>query len=134
MKEKYGETSHENSLDKYLARVEDLYKKGIISRGKYNKLKMQTKDIPDGFINRDLGNTQYIASFARTMLETLCKNVIATTGSVTDALREDWQLIDVMKELDWDNRITSYNVCYTKLLRPGHLYLAIIIPHTPAQR
>lgn len=63
---------------------------------------MQTKDIPDGFINRDLGNTQYIASFARTMLETLCKNVIATTGSVTDALREDWQLIDVMKELNWD--------------------------------
>ena len=102
VKEKYGETSHENSLDKYLARVEDLYKKGIISRGKYNKLKMQTKDIPDGFINRDLGNTQYIASFARTMLETLCKNVIATTGSVTDALREDWQLIDVMKELNWD--------------------------------
>ena len=28
--------------------------------------------------------------------------VLTTTGSVTDRLREDWQLVDVMQELNWD--------------------------------
>ena len=30
------------------------------------------------------------------------KFVVPTTGIVTDRLREDWQLVDVMKELNWD--------------------------------
>ena len=32
----------------------------------------------------------------------MVRTVVATTGSVTDRLREDWQLVDVMKELNWD--------------------------------
>ena len=28
--------------------------------------------------------------------------VVPTTGAVTDRLREDWQLVDIMKELNWD--------------------------------
>ena len=28
------------------------------------------------------------------------RRVVATTGSITDQLREDWQLVDVMKELN----------------------------------
>lgn len=101
VKEKYGETGIETSLDKFLVRLEDLNKKGILSRAKLNKLKMAEKDIPEGFINRDLGNTQYIAKYAKTMLEDLVKFVISTTGSITERLREDWQLVDVMKELNW---------------------------------
>ena len=102
IKEKYGETGNENSSDKFLVRLETLYKNGKLSRAKLNKLKMSEKDIPDGFINRDLGNTQYIAKYAKTMLEDLVKFVVSTTGSITERLREDWQLIDVMKELNWD--------------------------------
>lgn len=30
----------------------------------------------------------------------ICRRVVATTGSITDQLREDWQLVDVMKELN----------------------------------
>jgi len=30
------------------------------------------------------------------------RNVTATIGSVTDKLREDWELVDVMKELNWE--------------------------------
>ncbi|MBX2962047.1 MAG: type II CRISPR RNA-guided endonuclease Cas9 [Cyclobacteriaceae bacterium] len=101
IKEKYGETGNENSLDKFLIRMEDLNKKGILSRAKFNKLKMSEKDIPEGFINRDLGNTQYIAKYAKTMLGDLVKFVVSTTGPITDRLREDWQLVDVMKELNW---------------------------------
>ena len=55
---------------------------------------MQEKDIPDGFIERDIRDTQYIAKYAKTMLGDLVKFVVSTSGSVTDRLREDWQLID----------------------------------------
>lgn len=102
IKDKYGESGNENSLDSYLTRIEDLYKKDVIKRAKYNKLKMQEKDIPDGFIERDIRDTQYIAKYAKTMLNELVPFVVSTTGSITDRLREDWQLIDVMKELNWD--------------------------------
>jgi len=94
VREKYGE----NGLSDYLNRIEILSDK----KTKFRKLKMSEKDIPDGFINRDLGNTQYITKYAKTMLGDLVKRVVSTTGSITDALREGWQLVDVMKELNWD--------------------------------
>lgn len=102
VKEKYGEAGNENSLEEFLKRIENLYKTGVLSRAKYNKLKMQEKDIPDGFIDRDIRDTQYIAKYAKTMLGDLVKFVVSTTGSITDRLRNDWQLVDVMKELNWD--------------------------------
>jgi len=102
VKEKYGETNNENSMENYLNRIEKLYKTGVLSRAKYNKLKMQEKDIPSGFIECDIRNTQYIAKYAKTMLNDLVKVVVSTTGAITDRLREDWQLIDVMKELNWE--------------------------------
>ena len=102
VKQEYGESGNEKSLDNYLQKLDDLLQKGIISKTKYRHLTWKETDIPEGFINRDLGNTQYIAKYARTMLETLCKRVTATTGSITDSLREDWQLVDVMKELNWE--------------------------------
>lgn len=101
IKEKYGETGSENSLDNFLIRIETLYNKGVLSRAKFNKLKMRDSEIPDGFINRDLANTQYIAKYAKTMLGDLVKFVVSTTGSITDRLREDWQLVDVMKEINF---------------------------------
>nr|AME16470.1 CRISPR-associated protein Cas9 [uncultured bacterium] len=102
IKGKYGETGEDNCLDKYLNRIETLYKNGILKKSKYNKLKMQDKDIPDGFIERDIRDTQYIAKYAKTLLGDLVKFVVSTSGSVTERLREDWQLVDVMKELNWE--------------------------------
>ncbi len=97
-----AEKYHEDGLKVYLQRVEDLYRTGKISVSKYRKLKLTGKDIPDGFIDRDIRNTQYIASKARMILEEIVKNVIPTSGSITDKLREDWQLVDVMQELNWE--------------------------------
>uniref|UniRef100_UPI00359FDCD6 type II CRISPR RNA-guided endonuclease Cas9 n=1 Tax=Prevotella heparinolytica TaxID=28113 RepID=UPI00359FDCD6 len=102
VKEKYGESGSDNSLEHYLNNIEDLFKSGKISRSKYNKLKMNEQDIPDGFIERDLRNTQYIAKKALSMLNQISRRVVATSGSVTDKLREDWQLVDLMKELNWE--------------------------------
>ena len=82
--------------------MDDLVKDAKISRTKYKKLKMKGSEIPDDFIERDLRDSQYIARHAKGMLEAIVKNVVTTTGSITDRLREDWQLVDVMQELNWD--------------------------------
>jgi CRISPR-associated endonuclease Csn1 len=118
VKEKYGNVE----LLNYEKRVEDLYfskriteeisqennqtesKTGDlrISKTKRDKLLMPESKIPSGFIERELRNTQYIAKKAKEMMEEICKEVTTTTGSVTDRLREDWQLIDIMQELNWN--------------------------------
>lgn len=61
VKEKFGESGTDNSLDCYLNNIEVLFVSGKISKTKYTKLKMTEQDIPGGFIERDLRNTQYIA-------------------------------------------------------------------------
>ena len=108
--EKSNDTAHDFILNKYgedyakqyLLRVEEMMNSGKISKTKYKKLIMKGTEIPDGFIERDLRDSQYIAKKAQEMLKQLVRDVVATTGSITDRLREDWQLVDVMQELNWD--------------------------------
>lgn len=98
VKEKYGDAG----LDEYVSKVEQLFKCSAISKAKRNKLLMPLSAIPSDFIARDLRDSQYIAKKAKSMLEDVVRYVVPTTGSVTERLREDWQLVDVMKELNWD--------------------------------
>lgn len=95
---KYGK----QGAEEYKQRVDKMLEDGKISKTKQKKLLMREQDIPEGFIDRDLRDSQYIARKAREILESMVRTVVATTGSVTDRLREDWQLVDVMKELNWD--------------------------------
>lgn len=92
----------EEAAAEYKARVDELLKRGAISSAKAKKLKMSEEDIPSDFIERDLRNTQYISKKAQEMLREVARSVVATTGSITDRLRDDWQLVDVMQELNWD--------------------------------
>ncbi|MBQ9435441.1 MAG: type II CRISPR RNA-guided endonuclease Cas9 [Bacteroidales bacterium] len=96
---KYGE---EFANGEYKARIDKLLADKVISKTKHDKLLMKEADIPSGFINRDLRDSQYIAKKAREILEELVRFVVPTTGSVTDRLRDDWQLVDVMQELNWN--------------------------------
>ncbi|MBX2935761.1 MAG: type II CRISPR RNA-guided endonuclease Cas9 [Saprospiraceae bacterium] len=97
----------DEGFELYLSRVENLYKLGMrspeegISKAKYKKLLKKESELDDGFIERDLRETQYIAKKARQMLFEVTRSVISTTGSITDRLREDWGLINVMKELNF---------------------------------
>lgn len=98
----------EEKVKDYLGRVEMLWQinqkspgEGI-SKAKYKKLLMKADEIGQGFIERDLRNTQYIAKKARQMLLEICRTVVPTTGSITDKLREDWDLVNVMQELNMD--------------------------------
>lgn len=92
----------EDGAVQYKKRVDELLATGAISKSKHDKLLMKEEDIPVDFINRDLRDTQYIARKAREILEDLVPVVVATTGAVTDRLREDWQLVNVMQELNWN--------------------------------
>jgi CRISPR-associated endonuclease Csn1 len=98
IEKKYGK----EGVAEFITRIESVFKNNATKQGKLKKLKMKGDDIPDDFINRDLRDTQYIAKKAKSILEEYVRNVISTTGSITDQLREDWQLINVMQELNWN--------------------------------
>lgn len=93
-------TLSEEDFYQYKERVKRLFLND--KKTKYNKLLMSGKEIPDGFIERDLKNSQYIAKKARHMLLEICPTVVATSGSITARLRSDWGLVNVMKELNWE--------------------------------
>ncbi len=102
--EKYGEIGVED----FKLRIEMLFEQGKknkeegISKAKYQKLLKQESEIGDGFIERDLRDSQYIAKKARNLLYEICRVVTPTTGSVTARLREDWDLINIMQELNFE--------------------------------
>ncbi|MDO4782114.1 MAG: type II CRISPR RNA-guided endonuclease Cas9 [Capnocytophaga felis] len=114
----YVESLGEKQLEEFLYRIENLWEIGKPSRfhnkrnplkkvdekgisdSKYQKLLKKESEIGDGFVKRDLRETQYIAKKAKEILLQITPNVLSTSGSITDRLREDWDLVNVMKELN----------------------------------
>ena len=78
-----------------------LYKKDGISKGKFNKLMTPLDKIPEDFINRQLQETRFISKEIKQLLTQVCRNVNATSGSVTDYLRHQWGYDMVMQKLNW---------------------------------
>lgn len=99
--QEYGESK----LEEYVNRVEQLFKLNEknkeegISKAKYKNLLKKGSEISEGFIERDLRETQYIAKKAKEILFEITPSVLTTSGQITDRLREDWGLIEIMKEL-----------------------------------
>lgn len=105
----------EDELARYLQRVDDWFKQGIISYSKMQRLKVSyeeylerkklkketeaDKRLWENFINRQLRETQYIARKSREILAKVCNNVTATEGTVTAKLRELWGWDDVLMNL-----------------------------------
>jgi len=96
IKRKYGD----NYLNIYMNKIEKYYKEGHIGKAKYKKLLKSFSEIGEGFIERDLRESQYIAKKAKEILFEISKSVVSTSGKITSRLREDWGLINVMKELN----------------------------------
>jgi CRISPR-associated endonuclease Csn1 len=96
----------EEGLTNYRARIDNLLEIGKktkedgISKSKYQKLLKRGDEIGEGFIERDLRDSQYIAKKAKEMLFGISRSVLSTSGSITDKLRDDWGLINIMKELN----------------------------------
>ena len=95
---KYGQ----QGIEAYKKKLYILLQDGSINKAKYNRLLMKEADIPSDFINRDLQNTRYITRKAYEILSDLVRVVTPTSGAVTSRLREDWQLVDIMKELNFE--------------------------------
>ena len=103
-----GEDSGE--FKAYVARVNDLAERYNarspipigISKSKRNKLLMSAKDIPSDFIERQLRESQYIAKKAKEMLQNICHNVYATSGSITDFIRHIWGWDEVLHTLNFE--------------------------------
>ena len=103
---KYGA----EALAEYEARVKMLFDLGVkgkekdegVSKAKYQKLLKKESEIGDGFIARDLRESQYIAKKAKNMLFDITRVVTSTSGQITDRLREDWGLINIMQELNFE--------------------------------
>ena len=95
----FMKTKSKQDFDKYVERVNQLYADRIISCSKYNKLLMAEDDIPSNFIDRQLRESQYIATKAREILQTICYNVWSTSGTVTAELRHLWGWDDITMNL-----------------------------------
>ncbi|MFN4947099.1 MAG: type II CRISPR RNA-guided endonuclease Cas9 [Chryseotalea sp.] len=97
-----------SKAEEFLQRIEKLFevnkKNNIegIGKAKFLKLQKRESEIGDGFIERDLRDTQYIAKQAKKMLLEITRSVLSTTGSITERLREDWGLVNLMQELNFD--------------------------------
>jgi len=100
----YMENLGKEQLDTFVSRVEAAAsaKEDSITKAKYKKLLMKASEIGEGFIERDLRESQYIAKMAKEMLQEICRSIISTSGSITDRLREDWGLINIMQELNFE--------------------------------
>lgn len=93
-----------DGIEAFELRIEKLHELGSkdagISRAKHQKLLKRESEIGDGFIERDLRDSQYIAKKAKELLFEITRSVLTTTGNITDRLREDWGLINIMKEIN----------------------------------
>lgn len=99
---KYGE----NAVGEFVSRITHLFelsrkaKAEGIGKAKFQKLQKRISEIGEGFIERDLRESQYIAKKAKNMLLTICRSVISTSGEITARLRKDWDLTNVMQEIN----------------------------------
>ena len=94
------------SFEEYIDMVDRWLKTGVrggkISRTKHQRLLCTESAIPKDFIDRQLRQTQYISKKATQVLRLVCRNVYATSGGVTDFLREKWGWNDVLKKVNWE--------------------------------
>ncbi|MFA7445112.1 MAG: type II CRISPR RNA-guided endonuclease Cas9 [Flavobacteriaceae bacterium] len=102
-------------LQKYIHRVDDWFKRGILSYGKMQRLKTSfeeylerkkqkketeaDKKLWENFIDRQLRESQYIARKSREILEQISNKVTVTEGTVTAKLRKLWGWDDVLMNL-----------------------------------
>ena len=112
-----------DATDEYLLRVDDWFKRGIISYGKMQRLKVSfveyqerkkikketeaDKKLWENFIDRQLRQTQYIARKSVEILQKVCTNVTSTEGNVTAKLRNLW---------GWDDALMNLQMPKYKLL------------------
>lgn len=99
----YMQSKGEEAFSQFIEMVNSLVLNKKISEAKRDKFLMSGQNIPTDFISRQLRETQYIAAYAKVMMQEICNRVYTTTGSVTDYLRHLWGYDDILKRLSYPN-------------------------------
>ncbi|MCF0217369.1 MAG: HNH endonuclease, partial [Fibrobacteraceae bacterium] len=98
----FMKSQSEELFDAYCTRVKEAYDTHTISKTKRDHLMMKREDIPNDFIDRQLRQTQYISKKSMEMLKQVCRNVYATSGSVTDFIRHTWGYDEILHKLNFE--------------------------------
>lgn len=122
----------------YLERVEKFYLEKKITKAKHDNLlasyedylerKRQGKETEDDrnlwedFISRQLRQSQYIARKAPEILRQGCRNVWATSGSVTDFLRRVWGYNSVLHDLNLEKARKAGETEMREIERGGEIH------------
>lgn len=98
----FAKSKGEAFFDAYCKRVDEAFKAHTINRTKHDRLLTPQSEIPNDFIERQLRQTQYISKKSIEMLKQVCRNVYATSGSVTDFIRHTWGYDEILHDLNFD--------------------------------
>ncbi len=106
------------TFEAYLERIELWYKEGIISpakrerlllshedyleRKKKGKITDEDKKYWEEFVSRQAGETQYISRESIRILKQCCRNVNATSGTVTAILRHLWGYDEILHRVNFE--------------------------------
>ncbi len=114
-------------LEDYLTRVDDLFTNGVISKTKRDRLLMKAEDIPQDFINRDLRLTQYISRKAMEILRQVCRDVTASSGSVTDFIRHTWGYDQILENINFERYKTGDLTEFREYVHKGQTHKKEVI-------
>ena len=125
----------QEGLNAYIEHINDLFDKKKISRSKLNRLLVshkayisrkaqgketdEDKELWENFIDRQLRQSQYIAKKSVEMLQQVCKNVYATSGSVTDFVRHQWGYDEILHDLNFERFKKAGLTAMVKQLHSG---------------
>jgi CRISPR-associated endonuclease Csn1 len=91
--------AYESFISKMVTRDE---KSKRISKTKAQRFLLSESEIPQNFIDRQLRETQYITKKSLQLLQLITRSVTATSGGVTDFLRDQWGWNDVLQKINWE--------------------------------
>ncbi len=95
----YMQSRGESEFKAYVERVNAME----ISKTKRRNLLTPASELTDDFIDRQLRESQYIAKKAKEMLQSVCRNVYSTSGSITDLIRRVWGWDNVLHDLNLES-------------------------------
>lgn len=116
------ETKSSIEFDQYLERVCKLYDDKLISKAKRDKLLTAGNNLPDGFIDRQLRETQYISRKSKDILNEICYHVTTTTGAVTEKVRKLWGWDDILMNLNLEKYRQANLTKIEEVERNGQLH------------
>ncbi len=98
------------AFEKFTEIIHKLHKDKKISDAKLDNLlttlnpvwiaEQEAKALSTDFINRQLNETQYITKQVKAELDKICRKITVTSGGITDYLRHQWGVDDVLKNIN----------------------------------